>query len=258
MLEIKNLSAGYDGRPVLKDVSLSFRQGAVNIVVGPNGCGKSTLLKALAGIIPSDGSAILEDQDLLRLSGKTLAQKVALLPQNRPVPEITAKNLVLHGRFPYLSYPRRYSRADHAVADSAMERMGIGDLADRNLKTLSGGQRQKVYIAMALAQNTPVVLMDEPNTFLDIAHQLRMMEQSRKLAAEGKIVVLVLHDLPLSLEYADRLAVLQKGGCICQGDPEQVFLSGCLDDVFGACVQRMRTPDGWKYYYSAKSEQKTE
>ena len=129
----------------------------------------------------------------LELSGRELAKKVAFLPQNRTVPEITVKNLVLHGRFPYLSYPRRYRQEDLAAAEAAMKKMGIPELADRNLSTLSGGQRQKVYIAMALAQDTPVVLLDEPNTFLDIAHQLQLMEQARTLAADGKTVVLVSH-----------------------------------------------------------------
>lgn len=253
MLEIKNLSAGYGAERVLRDISMNIPRGKVTAIVGPNGCGKSTLLKALAGIIPSSGAVILEGQDLLSLPGKALAQKVAYLPQNRAVPEITVKNLVLHGRFPYLSYPRRYRREDHAIAASAMERMGIGDLADREVTTLSGGQRQKVYIAMALAQDTPVVLMDEPNTFLDIAHQLQLMEQARQLAEEGRTVVLVLHDLSLALEYADSLAVLCRGQCVFQGNPEDTFLSGCLESAFGVGLQRVQTPEGWKYYFSANS-----
>ena len=249
MLEIRNFSAGYKGKQVLQDVSVSIPQGAVTVIAGPNGSGKSTLLKALAGILPATGSVLLEGRELLQLDRRELAQTLAFLPQNRQIPEITAKNLVLHGRFPYLSYPRRYRAADYHAAESAMNRMGVGDLADRSMLKLSGGQRQKVYIAMALAQDTPVVLMDEPNTFLDIAHQLQLMEEAKALAAEGKTVVLVLHDLTLALTYGDSLVVLQEGRCLFQGTAEEAFRSGCLDIAFGVKIQRFQTSDGWKYYY---------
>lgn len=254
MLEIRHLSAGYPGNPVLRDISLTIPGGAVTVIAGPNGCGKSTLLKALTGILPAAGSATLDGQELLGIPGRERARLVAFLPQNRQVPEISAKNLVLHGRFPYLSYPRRYRQEDLTAAEAAMEKMGIGDLAERRLNTLSGGQRQKVYIAMALAQDTPVVLLDEPNAFLDIAHQLQLMEQARALAGEGKTVVLVLHDLTMALECADSLAVLGEGTCLLQGSPEEVFLSGCLNRAFGVEVRRFRTPEGWKYYYGGKTD----
>ena len=253
MLEIQNLSTGYPGNPVLNRICLTIPEGAVTVIVGPNGCGKSTLLKALTGILPASGSVRLDGQELLTLPGRELAKKVAFLPQGRSVPEIAAKNLVLHGRFPYLSYPRRYRQEDLAIARSAMEQMGVAELADRSLVTLSGGQRQKVYIAMALAQDTPVLLMDEPNTFLDIAHQLQLMQQAKTLAEQGKIVVLVLHDLSLALEYADSLAILWEGTCLIQGDPKEVFLSGQLERAFGVRVARIHTADGWKYYFSGKT-----
>ena len=248
MLEIRNLSTGYPGNPVLRDISLTLAGGCVNVIVGPNGCGKSTLLKALAGILPATGSAALDGQQLLTLPPRELAQRIAFLPQNRPVPEISVKNLVLHGRFPYLSYPRRYRQEDQKIAQAAMEKMGVAELSDRSLTSLSGGQRQKVYIAMALAQDTPVVLLDEPNSFLDIAHQLQLMAQAKALAAEGKTVVLVLHDLSMALECADWLAVFSEGKCLLQGSPENAFQSGCLDRAFGVKVYRVQTPEGWKYY----------
>lgn len=249
MLEIRKLSAGYDGKPVLQDISMEIPESAVTVIVGPNGCGKSTLLKALAGILPSTGSAVLDGRELFGLDRRELARTVAFLPQNRPIPEISVRNLVLHGRFPYLAYPRRYRQEDHEAAEAAMLRMGVADLADRMVSTLSGGQRQKVYIAMALAQDTPVVLMDEPNAFLDIAHQLQLMVQAKALAGEGKTVVLVLHDLPLALTFADSLAVLSEGKCLFRGSPEEVFRSGCLDIAFGVKMYRIQTKEGWKYYY---------
>ena len=249
MLDIQNLTAGYGGTPVLRNISLTVPMGKVTVVVGPNGCGKSTLLKVLAGILPGQGSLRLEGQDLQGLSSRHRARKIAYLPQTRPVPEITAGRLVLHGRFPYLSYPRRYRREDTAAAEAAMARLGILDLKDRELASLSGGQRQKVYIAMVLAQDTPVVLLDEPNTYLDIAHQLQLMALAKLLAAEGKAVVLVLHDLAMALETADCLAVMKNGTVLCQGDAETVFASGALDRAFGVAVNRIQTPDGWRYYY---------
>lgn len=252
MLEIRNLTAGYPGHPVLSHVTLTIPRGMVTVLAGPNGCGKSTLLKALAGVLPAQGEITLEGQPLHSLSSRERAQKIAFLPQNRPVPEITVGRLVLHGRFPYLSYPRRYRREDREAADRAMERMGIAELADRSVSGLSGGQRQKAYIAMALAQDTPVVLLDEPNAFLDIAHQMQLMAQARTLADSGKTVVLVLHDLTMALEHADRLVVMEDGRVICQGEAEKVFASGCLGTVFGVEVKRTETPEGWKYYYAAK------
>lgn len=250
MLEIKNLTAGYGSREILHHISLTSPAGAVTVLVGANGCGKSTLLKTIAGIHPPTGGEILHDGEALRsLDGRTLAQRVAYLPQSRQIPEITAERLVLHGRFPYLSYPRRYRQADLEIARRAMADLGIEDLADRSLRTLSGGQRQKVYIAMALAQNTPIVMMDEPTNFLDIAHQMQMMTQARYLADSGKTVLLVLHDLSMALRYADHLAVMQEGNILIQGSAEVVFASGCLDAAFGVQVRRTATEDGWQYYY---------
>jgi len=249
MLEIRNLSAGYPGHPVLRDVSLTFPAGNLTVVAGPNGCGKSTLLKAIAGILPSTGEFFLEGTPLNPMSSRQRAQRVAFLPQSRSIPEITVRRLVLHGRFPYLHYPRQYSRADYAAADNALKALEISHLADRMLSTLSGGQRQKVYIAMSLAQDTPVVLLDEPTVFLDIAHQLQLMELAKDLAAQGKTVVLVLHDLTLALEHADRLAVMQDGSIVSIGSPEEVYHSGCLRDVFGVGTGRTQIDGGWKYFY---------
>ena len=253
MLEIQNLTAGYGGTPVLQNLSLQFPAGQVTAVVGPNGCGKSTLLKALAGILPHCGTVTLAGQALDGRNARAMAQKIAWLPQQRQIPEITVSRLVLHGRFPYLNYPRRYRREDYAAAQTAMERMGIADLADRPLQSLSGGQRQKVYLAMVLAQDTPVILLDEPNTFLDIAHQLQLMQEAGKLAREGRTVVLVLHDLALALEQADRLAVLKEGKLLGQGTAEEIFRSGCLGHAFGLKIRRIQTPEGLKYYYAPQT-----
>lgn len=249
MLEIQQLTAGYPKNTVLQKISLTFQAGAVTVVAGPNGCGKSTLLKAIAGILPSSGQMLLDGEAICALPSRCRAQKIAFLPQNRQIPEITVGRLVLHGRFPYLTYPRQYRKADYAAADDAMAALNLSDLAERPLTSLSGGQRQKVYIAMALAQDTDVVLLDEPTTFLDIAHQLQLMALAKELAAKGKTVVLVLHDLTLALEYADAMVVMDNGTIAAQGRPEEVFRSGCLKTVFGTDVGRTLVDRNWKYFY---------
>ena len=250
MIELKDLRAGYPGRPVLEDICLDFRPGQVLAVLGSNGCGKSTLLRAACGLLPKTGGAVLLDGvPLERRSPRETARSVAYLPQSRAVPNITAGRMVLHGRFPYLSYPRRYRREDHEMVRRALEWVGAGELSDRLLPQLSGGQRQKVYLAMALAQNTPTVLMDEPTTYLDVSCQLEVMALARRLAEEGRAVVMVLHDLTLALRYAHRAALLQAGKILRTGTPEELYGSRALEEVMGVSLGRVETAEGWRYYY---------
>ena len=249
MIELKNICAGYPGKPVLQDLTMTVPTGQVTAILGPNGCGKSTLLKTLCGILQADrGEARLDGENLLSLPRKNLAGKVAYLPQNRQIPEITVGRLVLHGRFPYLRYPRRYRREDYAAADEAMEKMGILDFADTLLRQLSGGQRQKAYIAMAMAQDTPVILLDEPATYLDISHQLRLIRQARELTDRGKTVVMVVHDISQAMTASDRIVLMDQGKVILEGTPEEVFASGKVDAVFGVKLGRVKTELGWHYY----------
>lgn len=250
MLDIRKLRAGYGAEEILHGVDLSIPTGSVTVVVGPNGCGKSTLLKTIAGIHPAaEGRIVLDGVDLGTLTPRLRAQQVSYLSQSRQPGDLSAERMVLHGRFPYLSYPRRYGRADLEIARQAMETMGVTDMADRNLNTLSGGQRQKVYIAMILAQDTPLVLLDEPTTYLDIAHQMQTMAHARFLARQGKTVVLVLHDLSAALRNADHLVVMGSGRVLRQGSGEEVFASHSLDEAFGIRLERFRTESGWQYYY---------
>lgn len=249
MLEIQNLRAGYDEKNVLHDVNMCIPKEQVTAVIGPNGCGKSTLLKTICGIVEAaDGSIFWDGTDLLTLASKDLAQRVAYLSQSRPVPDITVRRLVLHGRFPYLSYPRRYRPTDYAAVNKAMEQMGIVELADLPLNKLSGGQRQKVYLAMALAQDTSVILLDEPTTYLDIKHQLQLMRQAHELTQRGKSVVMVIHDLPLALTTADHMVLMAHGSVVMEGTAQEVFASGRIDSVFGIRLGRVETNNGIHYY----------
>ena len=249
MLEVRQLSAGYPDKSVLNHINLTIPTGKITVLLGPNGCGKSTLLKALCGILPVAGGQVkLNGENLLALPPKQLARNVAYLAQSRHVPDITAHRLVLHGRFPYLGYPRRYRKEDHACARAAMEQMGVWDLADTLLENLSGGQRQKVYLAMAMAQDTPVVLLDEPTTYLDISHQLQLMQLARQLADRGKTVLMIIHDLPHAFQTADKLILMEKGTVAAEGTPEELFSSGMIDRVFRVRLKRAETEHGWRYY----------
>ena len=242
MIELKELTVGYGEKPVLREVSMAFPPGQVTVLLGPNGCGKSTLMKTALGLLPRQGGEILYDGvGLEHLTTRQVARKAAYLAQSREIPSITARRMVLHGRFPYLGYPRRY-RAE--------------DLADCPMQELSGGQRQKVYLAMALAQDTETVFMDEPTTYLDVRHQLEVMTVSRRLADMDRAVVLVLHDLSMALREADRLAVLADGALRQIGTPEEIFAGGELDRAFGVTVRRVWTESGWLYYCQEKQEPK--
>ena len=255
MLELKNAAAGYPGRKVLEDVSLALRPGRVLALLGPNGCGKSTLLRTMPGLLPLLGGEILLDGRPLRdHSPREIARKIAYLPQSRAVPSITARRMVLHGRFPYLSYPRRYGGGDYAAVDRALAAADALDLADRPLPELSGGQRQKVYLAMALAQETEIILMDEPTTYLDIRHQLEVLALTRRLAAEGRGVALVLHDLCLALSMADEIAVLGEGRLLALDGPEEIYRSGILERVMGVRLGRSAGGTGWRYFCELPEE----
>lgn len=250
MTQLRGLRAGYPGRPVLEGVDLDLLPGEVLALLGPNGCGKSTLLRAACGLLPRAGGEVLaEGRSIGELSPRQLARHFAYLPQSRPVPSITARRMVLHGRFPYLDFPRRYRREDYRAVDRALERTGASELADRFLPQLSGGQRQKVYLAMVLAQDTPVILMDEPTTYLDVRCQLETMELARWLAEEGRAVVIATHELCLAMQYAHR-GVLLDGGRVCRaGTPEELLSTGELERVMGVSLGRTMTAGGWRYFY---------
>lgn len=239
MLEIKNVTAGYGKQPVLSGVSAAFEKGRLTSIIGVNGCGKSTLLKVMLGILPlTDGAVEIDGAELSALKRNEIAQRVAYLSQGKNTPDMTVMQMVLHGRFPYLGYPRRYTSRDREIAFAAMERMGISDLAEKPLYSLSGGMRQNAYIAMALAQDTEYILLDEPTTYLDIAHQLELMQILRELANSGKGIVAVMHDLPLAFDFSDTLAVINKGTLSIQATPSEISESCVVEDIFGVKIRR--------------------
>lgn len=248
MLEIKELYGGYGAKTVLQGITMTAHAGEITVILGPNGCGKSTLLKTVCGILPATaGQVQLDGEQVLGLPANQIAQKIAYLAQNRQIPDITVGRLVLHGRFPYLSYPRRYRQEDYRTAQQVMEQMGISDLAQQPLGQLSGGQQQKAYIAMALAQDTSVILLDEPTTFLDVSHQMQLLRQARDLAQAGKHVIMILHDLPHALECADRVVLMDSGRVVIESTAQQVYASGALEQVFGVRFSRVEIDGKWRY-----------
>lgn len=259
MIQLKNVCAGYMGKTVIKNISLEIEPGQVLVLLGPNGSGKSTLLKAALGLIPVTSGEILYDGvSIEHMKKKEIARKAAFLTQSRNTASIEAFRMVLHGRFPYLSYPRHYSKQDYEIARHAMELTGCLHLEHKNVNELSGGQRQSVYLAMTLAQDTDTIFMDEPTTYLDINRQMQIMQIARALADQGKAVVLVLHDLALALSGGDRIAVFQDGYLRCCDAPDAICESGVLDQVFQVQVHKMETPHGLQYYYTKTCEKVTE
>ena len=242
MLEIQNLCAGYGRRQVLHDISVTCPTGELTVIVGPNGSGKSTLLKAACHLIkPTAGTVTVNGDAVAALSTQERARRIAYTPQEKPIPEMTVEQLVLHGRYAWLSHPQGYRDADRAVVAAVLQRLELSDIAHQSVATLSGGLRQMAYIAMALAQDTPYLLLDEPTAHLDIAHGLQVMDALKSLAADGKGIVTVLHDLPLAMTYADRMVVLHEGRLAASGTSQEVYESSVADVVFGVHIRKHGT-----------------
>jgi len=225
---------GYGERTILSELDLHIPEGRITALIGPNGCGKSTLLKTIARILkPQQGQVKLQGEDIHQLDTRDVARRLALLPQAPVTPEgVTVAELVGYGRAPWRSRWGRLQADDHQIVQSALADVGLTEFADRPATALSGGQRQRVWIAMILAQQTDLVLLDEPTTWLDIAHQIELLQLMRRLNEAGKTVVVVLHDLNQACRYCDELVVLKDGQLQQQGTPETVFTTDLVQKVF--------------------------
>ncbi|MET9291998.1 ABC transporter ATP-binding protein [Streptomyces sp. NPDC003077] len=243
-LAARELTLAYDSRTVVEGLDLDVPHGAVTVVVGPNACGKSTLLRALGRLLkPRGGAVLLDGADLARTPTKKIAQTVGLLPQAPVAPEaITVADLVSRGRQPHQRWWQQWSREDERAVAEAMERTDVARLAGRPVDELSGGQRQRVWIAMALAQETDLLLLDEPTTYLDIAHQVEVLDLVRQLNHDrGRTVVAVLHDLNQAARYADHLVAMKGGRIVAQGPPSEVVTAALVRRVFG--LEAVVVPD---------------
>ena len=234
-LAAEHVRLAYDDRVVVDDLDLELTEGSFTAIVGPNGCGKSTLLRALGRLMrPTSGQVLLDGQAIARTPTREVAKVLGLLPQSPVAPEgLTVADLVARGRHPHQSWLRQWSRDDEAVVAEALAWTDMADLADRPVDALSGGQRQRAWISMALAQGTDLLLLDEPTTYLDLSHQIDVLELVGRLHAErGRTVVVVLHDLNLAARYAQRLVAMKDGAIAASGAPDEVLTERLLADVF--------------------------
>jgi iron complex transport system ATP-binding protein len=244
-LAAHDLEVGYGGRPVVHHLDLEMVDGSVTTVIGPNGCGKSTLLRALGRLLrPSHGGVVLDGADIASMSTREVARRLALLPQAPTAPEgLLVRDLVVRGRHPRQSWLRQWSRDDEEVVDQALAWTAMTELADHPVDELSGGQRQRAWLAMSLAQDTDLLLLDEPTTYLDLAHQVEVLDLVVRLNRErGRTVVMVLHDLGLAARYSDRLVVMGDGLLVDQGSPADVLTEPMLRGVFGLEARVMADP----------------
>ncbi|MTD15040.1 ATP-binding cassette domain-containing protein [Nakamurella sp. YIM 132087] len=244
-LAIENLTVGYGDRSVIEHLDLRIPPGRVTAIVGANACGKSTLLRSMSRLLaPQAGRVVLDGKEVHRMPAKELARTMGLLPQSPIAPEgITVADLVGRGRHPHHGIMSRWSKDDDLAVAEALEATHTAELAERAVDELSGGQRQRVWIAMALAQHTDLLLLDEPTTFLDVSHQIEVLDLLTDLnATRGTTIVMVLHDLNLAARYADQLIALADGGLHAAGDPAEVLTADCVRAVFGLESQVIPDP----------------
>ncbi|MGK5443547.1 ABC transporter ATP-binding protein [Micromonospora sp. URMC 105] len=240
------MTLAYERRIVAEELSVAVPDGSFTVVIGPNACGKSTLLRALARTLrPRAGTVLLDGRDIHALPSRAVARTLGLLPQSSVAPDgITVADLVARGRYPHQGLLRQWSREDERVVAESMAATGVAELADRPVDELSGGQRQRVWIAMALAQQTPLLLLDEPTTWLDVAHQIEVLDLCARLHEEqGRTLVAVLHDLHHAARYATHLIAMRDGRVVAEGDPRDVVTAELVQEVFGLPCRIVEDPE---------------
>jgi iron complex transport system ATP-binding protein len=244
-LETVNLSLSYGGEAIISELSLIIPARQITVFVGPNGCGKSTLLRSMARLLkPAEGQVVLDGTPLGQLSTKEVARRLSIMPQGPIAPEgLSVFQLVKQGRYPYQNWLKQWSQEDERAVRRAMDVTGMTSLIDRPVDSLSGGQRQRAWIAMILAQETDILLLDEPTTYLDMAHQIDILDLLFELNEnEGRTIVMVLHDLNLACRYAHHIVAIKNQSVYAQGKPEHVIHSDMIREVFGMDCEIIRDP----------------
>lgn len=243
-LRSENVTTQYDHRVISQNLSIEIPDQSFTAIIGPNACGKSTFLRTLSNLIkPSAGHVILDGKNISTYKSKEVAKKIGLLPQTSTAPDgITVANLIARGRYPYQSLFQQWTDEDEQAVITAMELTRTTDLADRFVDELSGGQRQRVWIAMVLAQKTPLLLLDEPTTYLDIAHQIELLELFTDLHERGHTIVAVLHDLNHAARYASHLIAMKAGKVVACGNPSDIVTEELIQEVFDLNCKVIQDP----------------
>lgn len=244
-LSAEQVTLNYGKRIIIDQLNLAIPDGKVSIIIGPNACGKSTLLRAMARLLkPKFGAVMLDGEEIGTMPTKLVAKRLGMLPQNPIAPQgVLVADLVSRGRAPHQSTFQQWSKADEAAVQQALHDTEITDLAERRIEELSGGQRQRVWIAMALAQQTELLLLDEPTTFLDLPHQIEVLNLVRRLnRKQGCTIVVVLHDLNIACRYADHIIAMRDGKIVAQGNPDEVITAHSMMKVFGLKCEVMPDP----------------
>lgn len=234
-LHVEDVTLAYDGKVVSEGLTVPFPADSFTVIIGPNACGKSTLLRSAARLLtPTAGHVLLDGTSIATMKTKQVAREVGLLPQTAIAPDgITVHDLVARGRFPHQQFLRNTALADDTAITAAMAATNVTELAERPVDELSGGQRQRVWVAMALAQETPLLLLDEPTTYLDIAHQIELLDLFARLHSEGRTLIAVLHDLNQAARYATHLIVMKDGAVVASGAPRDIVNANLIEHVFG-------------------------
>lgn len=252
MIELIHLEAGYAGKGAVRDVHTQIYPGQLTMILGRNGAGKTTLIKTILGLLPPvHGTVRIDNRNLEDFPLMERARKMAYVKQERNVPAMTVRQLVLHGRFPYLSWPRRYRTSDLEAAGQAIQKMDIAALRNRRLDTLSGGERQKASIAMALAQQSDYIFFDEPASYMDIPSQLELTRIMKDLVSDGKGIVVVEHDLIHALEYADHILILDDHQLIFSGSPEALLHTDLPERIFQIRIVQTEIQGRIRYVYDS-------
>ena len=243
-LGTQSITLKHDDHVIIDGLDVTFPAGKVTAIVGPNGCGKSTLLNGLSRVhLPSSGHILLNGKDIHSMPAKQVAKKLALLPQETSAPDgITVRELIRFGRHPHQSLFKQWGMDDRTAIEFALQAANLESLGDRLLDTLSGGQRQRAWIAMSIAQETPLLLLDEPTSALDLGHQIEVFDLIRELAAAGKTIIMVVHDLAMAARYADHLIAMKGGEIVAQGSPKQVITPEILEDLYGVHCDLLADP----------------
>ncbi|MFJ5792051.1 ABC transporter ATP-binding protein [Lysinibacillus sp. NPDC093197] len=243
-LETKSLTLHYGDSNIIENLNLSIPMNEITVLIGANGCGKSTLLRSIARLLkPKQGTVLLDGQDLFKLSTKQVAKKLSILPQSPVAPEgLTVLQLVKQGRYPHQSWRKQWTEKDEEIVLNALKATGVDHLQDKPVDELSGGQRQRAWIAMTLAQDTDIILLDEPTTYLDLTHQIEILDLLFELNKQNRTIVMVLHDINLACRYADHIITVRDRGVYQEGKPEEIMTTALVKHVFDLECQMTNDP----------------